>query len=76
MAKAKTPAKLKSAPTEPVDVVVSYDLFDLPTAFHKAGLAGLILLAMAAPVMADSIANALKAGLDMSQTLSQGGTHG
>ncbi len=39
-------------------------------------LAGLVLLAMAAPVMADSIANALKAGLDMSQTLSQGSTHG
>ena len=39
-------------------------------------LAGLVLLAMAAPVMADSIANALKAGLDMSQTLSQGSAHG
>ena len=29
---------------DPTEVTVTYDLFDLPTAFHKAGLAGLVLL--------------------------------
>jgi CRISPR-associated protein Cmx8 len=48
MAKTRTPKPPKPAgatkPTDPSEVVVEYDLFDLPTAFHKAGLAGLILL--------------------------------
>ena len=39
-------------------------------------LAASVCMLTAAPVMADSIANALKAGLDMSQTLSQGSAHG
>ncbi len=39
-------------------------------------LAGLILLAMAAPVMADSIVSALKAGLDMAAALSHGANNG
>jgi CRISPR-associated protein Cmx8 len=34
-------AKTKATPT--TEVVVEYDLFDLPTAQHKAGLAGLLL---------------------------------
>src|SRR5262249_47723761 len=34
--------KQKSA-AEPTVVTVTYDLFDLPTAQHKAGLAGLVL---------------------------------
>lgn len=41
MGKAK--AVKQSAATAPESVEVCYDLFDLPTAFHKAGLAGLIL---------------------------------
>jgi CRISPR-associated protein Cmx8 len=44
MGRARTP-KSNDAPKPaepPVEVI--YDLFDLPTAFHKAGLAGLILL--------------------------------
>ena len=41
MGKARTP---KTKPAEPTEVVVRYDLFDLPTAFHKAGLAGLLML--------------------------------
>jgi CRISPR-associated protein Cmx8 len=41
MGKVKVP---KPKLAEPIEVVVRYDLFDLPTAFHKAGLAGLILL--------------------------------
>ncbi len=39
MAKSKTTAKAN----EPVTVFITYDLFDLPTAQHKAGLAGLVL---------------------------------
>lgn len=39
-------------------------------------LAGLVLLALAAPVMADSIVSALKAGLSAAATLSQGSGHG
>lgn len=39
-------------------------------------LAGLVLLAMAAPVMADSIVSALKAGLDVAATLSHGASNG
>ena len=38
-------------------------------------LAGLVLLALAAPVMADSIVSALKAGLDAAAILSQGSAH-
>ena len=34
-------AKTKAPPI--TEVVVEYDLFDLPTAQHKAGLAGLLL---------------------------------
>src|SRR5438128_2547176 len=42
--KTRTPKPIGApTPTEPL-VEVIYDLFDLPTAFHKAGLAGLILL--------------------------------
>lgn len=41
MGKARTP---RTTPAEPTEVVVRYDLPELPTAFHKAGLAGLILL--------------------------------
>ena len=36
-------AAAKPKPTARSEVVVRYDLFDLPTAQHKAGLAGLIL---------------------------------
>ena len=39
-------------------------------------LAGLILLALAAPVMADSITSALKEGLGMAETLSHGAHNG
>lgn len=42
MGKTKEPKKAK--PDDPTEVVVRYDLFDLPTAFHKAGLAGLVML--------------------------------
>lgn len=35
-------AKTKAA--TPAEVTIAYDLFELPTAFHKAGLAGLLLL--------------------------------
>ena len=38
---AKTAKKPKAA--EPAQVTITYDLFDLPTAQHKAGLAGLLL---------------------------------
>ena len=48
MAKTRTPKPPKptgeAKPTDLSEVVVEYDLFSLPTAFHKAGLAGLILL--------------------------------
>jgi CRISPR-associated protein Cmx8 len=44
MAKAKSPPKPKGEPNSQIEIVVKYDLFDLPTAFHKAGLAGLVLL--------------------------------
>jgi CRISPR-associated protein Cmx8 len=44
VAKTKEPAPPKVKPAGPTEVVVPYDLFELPTAFHKAGLAGLILL--------------------------------
>jgi len=33
----------KAKPPEPKTVTITYDLFDLPTAQHKAGLAGLLL---------------------------------
>ena len=39
MAKAKPAAKS----SDPSTVTITYDLFDLPTAQHKAGLAGLLL---------------------------------
>lgn len=35
-------AKTSAKPAPPAAVTVSYDLFDLPTAQHKAGLAGLL----------------------------------
>ena len=41
MGKARAP---RAPAAEPTEVEVRYDLFDLPTAFHKAGLAGLVLL--------------------------------
>lgn len=44
MAKAKASPKTKGVATEPHEVKIEYDLFALPTAFHKAGLAGLVLL--------------------------------
>jgi len=44
MANAKAPPKPKAKAKAPLEVVVKYDLFDLPTAFHKAGIAGLVLL--------------------------------
>lgn len=44
MAKTKPPRTPKKKPSEPTEVVVRYDLSSLPTAFHKAGLAGLVLL--------------------------------
>ncbi len=44
MAKAKAAPKPKGAKSVPTEVVVTYDLFDLPTAYHKAGLAGLVLV--------------------------------
>src|SRR5437016_6096082 len=44
MAKTKVPTKPEARPVNPTEVAVAYDLFDLPTAFHKAGLAGLVLL--------------------------------
>jgi len=44
MGKTKVSTKPKARPADPTQVVVTYDLFDLPTAFHKAGLAGLVLL--------------------------------
>jgi len=33
----------KTKPIEPSSITITYDLFDLPTAQHKAGLAGLLL---------------------------------
>lgn len=44
MAKTEQPRTPKKKPSEPPEVVVRDDLSSLPTAFHKAGLAGLILL--------------------------------
>jgi CRISPR-associated protein Cmx8 len=45
MAKTRSPKATGVAkPTAPSAIVVAYDLFTLPTAFHKAGLAGLVLL--------------------------------
>lgn len=45
MPKAKPSAKpLKATTAELREVVITYDLFELPTAFHKAGLAGLVML--------------------------------
>ena len=41
MAKTKKPKVAKA--TTPTSVTITYDLFDLPTAQHKAGLAGLLL---------------------------------
>jgi CRISPR-associated protein Cmx8 len=43
MAKPAKPAEAAEL-SDPSELVVEYDLFELPTAFHKAGLAGLILL--------------------------------
>lgn len=37
-------AKTKPKTSEPTEVTFKYDLFDLPTAYHKAGLAGLVML--------------------------------
>lgn len=42
MAKKKSTRKAKPA-GDPQSVAIAYDLFDLPTAQHKAGLAGLVL---------------------------------
>ncbi|AWM37104.1 hypothetical protein GobsT_49750 [Gemmata obscuriglobus] len=44
MAKTKQPPTPKSKSGDPSEVEVRYDLSVLPTAFHKAGLAGLVLL--------------------------------
>lgn len=44
MAKPKASAKKKANANEPTEVVIEYDLLDLPTAFHNAGMAGLVLL--------------------------------
>lgn len=44
MAKTRQPRAPRTKPSEPTEVVVRYDLSLLPTAFHKAGLAGLVLL--------------------------------
>jgi CRISPR-associated protein Cmx8 len=44
VAKATKSKNPRTKPVEPTEVVVKYDLFDLPTAFHKAGLAGLVML--------------------------------
>lgn len=44
MAKAKTPKKSNTKSGEPEQVTVTYHLSELPTAFHKAGLAGLVML--------------------------------
>jgi len=44
MANMRSPLKTTPKATEPTEVTVKYDLFDLPTAYHKAGLAGLLLL--------------------------------
>jgi CRISPR-associated protein Cmx8 len=40
----KTTAVKKTAIQTPGEIVVEYSLLDLPTAFHKAGLAGLVLM--------------------------------
>ncbi|MFM8275015.1 MAG: type I-MYXAN CRISPR-associated protein Cmx8 [Gemmata sp.] len=42
MGKAKPKATVSAAPAAPTAVSVTYDLFELPTAQHKAGLAGLL----------------------------------
>ena len=42
-AEPKTKTRKPKTATEPESVTVRYDLHELPTAFHKAGLAGLIL---------------------------------
>ncbi len=44
MGKARTPKATDTPKPAQSPIEISYDLFDLPTAFHKAGLAGLILL--------------------------------
>jgi CRISPR-associated protein Cmx8 len=44
MPNGKASVKKKAKSQDPANVVVEYDLFDLPTAFHKAGLAGLVLI--------------------------------
>ncbi len=44
MAKTKPQQKAKSKGAEPTEIPMAYDLFELPTAFHKAGLVGMILL--------------------------------
>jgi CRISPR-associated protein Cmx8 len=43
VAKSRTSTMPKPG-TKPDEIEVTYDLFDLPTAFHKAGLAGLVML--------------------------------
>lgn len=44
MAKTREPRAPRASAAEPTEVEVRYDLPSLPTAFHKAGLAGLVLL--------------------------------
>jgi CRISPR-associated protein Cmx8 len=44
VAKPKTPKNPKGKTASPMEVVITFDLFELPSAFHKAGLAGLVLL--------------------------------
>ena len=44
VAKSKKPNKSKAKSAELEQIVVTYHLSELPTAFHKAGLAGLIML--------------------------------
>lgn len=41
--RAKVTSSVRAKSAEPESVTITYDLFDLPTAQHKAGLAGLLL---------------------------------
>jgi CRISPR-associated protein Cmx8 len=60
MAKAAPQSKAKKNVDVPSEVVVTYHLHELPTAFHKAGLAGLVMLIESLIKRGDSIANGAK----------------